>query len=261
MIGAVAFLHSAGYFVTFMTGNTERAVLGWFDVAERQKVSGAGPQAALWLMACFLAGVFVASFLRRRYWQNHPHGATALVTFGLLVASVVELYEDGWYNEDVNFTGILIICFSVGALNTSFVKNGEVAVPLSYVTGTVVKLGQGLERLGAGIQLDRPRLQGGRPRQQDADGDAIRYDHVRLEVVAAVSLKMEHPGPIGPATDPLRGVRCDEADLPLIAEFKAAIGFDQQAAVKQSGDKDARRQRECRHEEASDMGYVSQGSG
>ena len=32
MIGAVAFLHSAGYFVTFMTGNTERAVLGWFDV-------------------------------------------------------------------------------------------------------------------------------------------------------------------------------------------------------------------------------------
>ncbi|MCX8558080.1 YoaK family protein [Mycolicibacterium mucogenicum] len=146
MIGAVAFLHSAGYFVTFMTGNTERAVLGWFDVAERQKVSGAGPQAALWLMACFLAGVFVASFLRRRYWQNHPHGATALVTFGLLVASVVELYEDGWYYEDVNFTGILIICFSVGALNTSFVKNGEVAVPLSYVTGTVVKLGQGLER-------------------------------------------------------------------------------------------------------------------
>jgi len=61
MIGAVAFLHSAGYFVTFMTGNTERAVLGWFDVAERQKVSGAGPQAALWLMACFLAGVNVAS--------------------------------------------------------------------------------------------------------------------------------------------------------------------------------------------------------
>ncbi|MGV7750382.1 DUF1275 family protein, partial [Mycobacterium kansasii] len=27
MVGAVAFLHSAGYFVTFMTGNTERAVL------------------------------------------------------------------------------------------------------------------------------------------------------------------------------------------------------------------------------------------
>jgi uncharacterized membrane protein YoaK (UPF0700 family) len=30
LIGAAAFTHSAGYFVTFMTGNSERAVLGFF---------------------------------------------------------------------------------------------------------------------------------------------------------------------------------------------------------------------------------------
>jgi uncharacterized membrane protein YoaK (UPF0700 family) len=156
MIGAVAFLHSAGYFVTFMTGNTERAVLGWFPVAGRQKVAGAGPEAAIWLIVMFLLGVFVASFLRRRFWKSHPHGATLLTTVGLLVAAVVEVLEDGWYYRDVNFTGILIICFSVGALNTSFVKNGEVSVPLSYVTGTVVKLGQGLERhvFGGGTIFD-----------------------------------------------------------------------------------------------------------
>lgn len=146
MIGAVAFLHSAGYFVTFMTGNTERAVLGWFPVSGRQKVAGAGPEAAIWLIVMFLLGVFGASYLRRRFWKNHPHGATLLATGGLLVATVVEFVEDGWHYQDVNFTGILIICFSVGALNTSFIKNGEVSVPLSYVTGTVVKLGQGLER-------------------------------------------------------------------------------------------------------------------
>ena len=34
MVGAVAFLHSAGYFVTFMTGNTERAVVGHFGHPE-----------------------------------------------------------------------------------------------------------------------------------------------------------------------------------------------------------------------------------
>lgn len=156
MIGAVAFLHSAGYFVTFMTGNTERAVLGWFDVAERQKVAGAGPEAALSLMAAFLLGVFLASFLRRKFWQNHPHGAVALTTAGLLVAAVFELFEDGWNFQDVDFDGILMVCFSVGALNTSFVKRGEVAVPLSYVTGTMVKLGQGLERhvCGSGTVFD-----------------------------------------------------------------------------------------------------------
>lgn len=156
MIGAVAFLHSAGYFVTFMTGNTERAVLGWFPVADRQKVAGAGPEAALWLIVTFLLGVFVSSYARRRFWQGHPHGATLVTTIGLLVAAVVEVIEDGWYYKAVNFTGILIISFSVGALNTSFVKNGEVSVPLSYVTGTVVKLGQGLERhlCGTGTVYD-----------------------------------------------------------------------------------------------------------
>ncbi|OYL16370.1 DUF1275 family protein, partial [Streptococcus pneumoniae] len=30
ILGATAFTHSAGYFVTFMTGNSQRAVLGLF---------------------------------------------------------------------------------------------------------------------------------------------------------------------------------------------------------------------------------------
>jgi uncharacterized membrane protein YoaK (UPF0700 family) len=156
MIGAVAFLHSAGYFVTFMTGNTERAVLGWFPVAGRQKVGGAGPQAAIWLITAFVLGVFAASYLRRKFWKNHPHGATLLATLGLMVAAIVELLVDGWTYQDVGFPGILLVAFSVGALNTSFVKNGEVSVPLSYVTGTVVKLGQGLERhvCGGGTIFD-----------------------------------------------------------------------------------------------------------
>ena len=52
MVGAVAFLHSAGYFVTFMTGNTERAVVGHFGHPEGKEVApGASPWAALALMA------------------------------------------------------------------------------------------------------------------------------------------------------------------------------------------------------------------
>lgn len=34
VLGAAAFTHSAGYFVTFMTGNTERAFLGLFQGEE-----------------------------------------------------------------------------------------------------------------------------------------------------------------------------------------------------------------------------------
>ncbi|WP_371750586.1 YoaK family protein [Mycobacteroides sp. LB1] len=148
MVGAVAFLHSAGYFVTFMTGNTERSVLTWFRVTDRQQVAGAGPVAAISMIAAFLFGVMVASFCRRKFWKNHPHGATVLTTFGLLAAAAVDFLQDRGFNAnvDVHFTPILLLAFSIGALNTSFVKKGEVAIPLSYVTGTVVKLGQGIER-------------------------------------------------------------------------------------------------------------------
>ena len=45
---------------------------------------------------------------------------------------------------------MMLLAFGTGALNTSFVKNGEVSVPLSYVTGTTVKMGQGIERHIAG---------------------------------------------------------------------------------------------------------------
>ncbi|WP_078326810.1 YoaK family protein [Mycobacteroides salmoniphilum] len=148
MVGAVAFLHSAGYFVTFMTGNTERAVLTWFKVTDKQQVAGAGPIAAISMIGAFLFGVIVASYCRRKFWNNHPHGATVLTTFGLLAAAAVDFFQDRGFNAnvDVHFTPILLLAFAIGALNTSFVKKGETAIPLSYVTGTVVKLGQGIER-------------------------------------------------------------------------------------------------------------------
>lgn len=140
-IGAAAYTHSAGYFVTFMTGNTERAVLGGFS-GDATLASGA----AL-LIACFVTGVFVASLFRRYVWENHPHGATVLATLALLFAAIGEhiIGERG-----IGLTPILLVAFAMGALNTSFVKNGEVSIPVSYVTGTLVKLAQGVERHLAG---------------------------------------------------------------------------------------------------------------
>ena len=156
MVGAVAFIHSAGYFVTFMTGNTERAVVSWFTVTDTSQMAGAGAIAAITLIVAFVAGVWVASYCRRRFWQSHPHGPTVLTTGGLLTAAGLDFVYDGFDEPEVRFVPIVVITFSIGALNTSFVKNGEVSVPLSYVTGTLVKLGQGIERhlTGGGTVYD-----------------------------------------------------------------------------------------------------------
>lgn len=140
LLGAAAFTHSAGYFVTFMTGNSERAVLGsfrneyWLSLA-----------AALVLM-CFVSGVVIASLCRRHFWVAHPHGPTVLTTLSLVIATGADMIIDGWPASQVTFIPILFVAFGIGTLNTSFVKDGEVSTPLSYVTGTLVKMGQGIER-------------------------------------------------------------------------------------------------------------------
>ncbi|MEB4209165.1 YoaK family protein [Mycobacterium sp. 94-17] len=144
VLGATAFSHSAGYFVTFMTGNAQRAVLGYFrgDVV-LSLTAGA-------LIMCFVAGVVVASVCRRHFWVAHPHGPTVLTTFSLAAATVVDVVGEGWRENLLDFAPIMLVVFGIGGLNTSFVENGEVSVPLSYVTGTLVKMGQGIERHIAG---------------------------------------------------------------------------------------------------------------
>jgi uncharacterized membrane protein YoaK (UPF0700 family) len=144
VLGATAFAHSAGYFVTFMTGNAQRAVLGYLGHDVVLSVT-AGV-----LLLCFVAGVVVASVCRRRFWAAHPHGPTVLTTFSLVAATVVDVIGAGWGKNTLDFAPIMLVVFGVGALNTSFVKDGEVSVPLSYVTGTLVKMGQGIERHIAG---------------------------------------------------------------------------------------------------------------
>src|SRR5271156_1208996 len=147
VLGATAFTHSDGYFVTFMTGNAQRVVLGYFRGDVVLSIS-AGV-----LMLCFVAGVVLASMCRRRFWAGHPHGPTVLTTLSLVAATGLDVIDEGWDESSLDFAPIMLVVFGVGALNTSFVKDGEVSVPLSYVTGTLVKMGQGIERHIAGGNL------------------------------------------------------------------------------------------------------------
>src|SRR6202008_4564408 len=89
VLGATAFTHSEGYFVTFMTGNAQRAVLGYFRDDVKLSVS-AGV-----LMLCFVAGVVVAAVCRRLFWVAHPHGPTVRPTFRLRAATILCLVDDG----------------------------------------------------------------------------------------------------------------------------------------------------------------------
>lgn len=148
ILGATAFTHSAGYYVTFMTGNSQRAVLGVFRNDVWMSIT------ATLCIVFFVLGVVIASVCRRHFWAAHPHGPTVLTTFCLVFATGLDIVIGGWDETQLDFIPILFVVLGIGSLNTSFVKDGEVSVPLSYVTGTLVKMGQGIERHLAGGRVE-----------------------------------------------------------------------------------------------------------
>lgn len=138
LVGAVAFTHSADYFVSAMSGNTQRAVVGVFINRPWLTVS------ALSLLGCFFSGAITGALGRRYLWGARKHGPITLMTLCLIVATIVDVGLEGWLRDDVYFGAILFVAFGMGVLNTSFVKNGEVSIGLGYFTGAIVKLAQGL---------------------------------------------------------------------------------------------------------------------
>lgn len=83
-----------------------------------------------------------------------PHGATVMTTVALMAATVFDATAGGGPEIPVPFFPIFLVTFGIGALNTAFVRAGEVSIPLSYITGTLVKMGQGIERHLAGGRAD-----------------------------------------------------------------------------------------------------------
>lgn len=146
LLGATAFAHSAGYFVTFMTGNAQRAVMGYFAEEEWATASPWLAVSAALLMVAFVGGVISASLCRRYFWPTRPHASTVLTTLTLVLATVLDATVLGGPELPLPFLPIILVTFAVGALNTTFTQDGEVSIGLSYVTGTLVKMGQGIER-------------------------------------------------------------------------------------------------------------------
>lgn len=144
-VDATGFLSAGGYFFSFMSGNTTR--LG-VDLATAPGVA-LTPAA---LIAGFVVGVTLGALATERWPVRRKTAVMALVLGLLLVAALAH--------------GRCLAVFlaasvvAMGALNNMFRRNGEVAIGITYMTGALVRFGQGLAakllgnadegRLGAG---------------------------------------------------------------------------------------------------------------
>ena len=123
-VDATGFLSMGGFFVSFMSGNSTRLAVGLAGVPEAALIAGR-------LIGCFVLGVILGSLV-----------VAILVALGAMLAGTAE------------DTAVLFVAAAMGAENTTFERDGEVSIGLTYMTGTLVKLGQQL----AGAILGGPKL-------------------------------------------------------------------------------------------------------
>jgi uncharacterized membrane protein YoaK (UPF0700 family) len=127
-VDAIGFLHLGGYFVSFMTGNSTRLGVGLLDDPAQALLP-------LGLVALFVGGVILGSLVARAANYRRPSRVLALVAVLLLAAA---------YAAFTGFPAIAtaLMALAMGAENAVFERDGEVSIGLTYMTGTLVKLGQ-----------------------------------------------------------------------------------------------------------------------
>lgn len=138
-VDAIGFLSLGGFFVSFMSGNSTRLAVG---------IASLPPEAliAARLIGCFVLGVVAGTLVGVATKRMRRPAVLALVALLLMVSALLGTVDAP--------LALLFVAMAMGAENTTFERDGEVSIGLTYMTGTLVKLGQRL----AGAIMGGPRI-------------------------------------------------------------------------------------------------------
>jgi len=136
-VDGIGFIHLGGLFVSFMSGNSTRLGVSladgnWMNVIE-----------ALALIGVFVVGAACGSLIVRRLGRYRQ--AFVLLLEALFLAAAGTSYHLGW-----PLLPIGMIVMAMGLENAVFEVEGGTGIGLTYVTGTLVKVGQGIAALLSG---------------------------------------------------------------------------------------------------------------
>jgi len=127
---AIGFIALGGFFVSFMSGNTTRLAVGLARGSDAALIASG-------LVACFVTGVMAGTLTRR---LTHARQASkVLILVAALLALAAALGQAGHL-----WPATAAMAMAMGAENAVFEREGEVHIGLTYMTGTLVKLGQHL---------------------------------------------------------------------------------------------------------------------
>jgi uncharacterized membrane protein YoaK (UPF0700 family) len=144
MVDAIGFLASGGFFLSFMSGNSTRLSVGLVDAAPYVGMVAA-------LLTSFVTGVVAGSLIgRKNTLSPSRRQAFILIIISLLLFAAPLIASFGFL-----LIGLCFAAFCMGLENTLFEREGSVSFGLTYMTGALVKIGQGLATMISG----GPRLE------------------------------------------------------------------------------------------------------
>ncbi|AJP73807.1 YoaK family protein [Sphingomonas hengshuiensis] len=130
-VDALAFTSLGGFFASFMSGNSTRLGVG-LGTGETGVAAMAGA-----LILSFVSGVILSSVIARASGASHRHAVMAAVTLLLLAAAALGSFAPGPIV-------LLLLAGAMGTENGVFQRDGEVSIGLTYMTGSLVRMGQKL---------------------------------------------------------------------------------------------------------------------
>ena len=136
-VDAIGFIRSGGFFVSFMSGNSTRLAVGGVRALHDAMVAGG-------LILCFLGGVVGGALLGSRFDRRRPAAVLVLIAALLAAAALLEAHS-------AFVVALALLAFAMGAENAVFEQGGEVRIGLTYMTGSLVRVGNGI----AGVMLGR----------------------------------------------------------------------------------------------------------
>lgn len=145
-VDAIGFVESGGYFVSFMTGNSTRLAVG---VAE-------------WTYAGLIAGAIILFFVAGVVAGSLVAAGTAARRSGAILFSVAALLAGagGLRIADQVVGAVACLAVAMGMVNAAVEGRGDAVVGVTYMTGTLVQIGQKMANAvrGAGDRRWLPHL-------------------------------------------------------------------------------------------------------
>ncbi len=122
------FMVIGGYFVSFMSGNSTRTAVEFVHEPSSVGIGGG-------LICSFLLGVITGALVGHAAGERRPPVVLAYTALLLAVAAASS-------HSGPPLLTTVVMAGAMGALNNVFERKGEVSIALTYVTGSLVKLGQ-----------------------------------------------------------------------------------------------------------------------